>query len=74
MVSPQKSIRASQTCRIRSTTINLQRSTDWNIFGRIDVVATAQAKILPNDRTKTIYPFETAIVKAIHEADGQSLC
>ena len=70
MVSPQKYIRASQTCRIRSAKINLQRSTDWYIFGQIDVVA--QAKIVPNDRTKTTYPFETAIVKAIHEADGQS--
>jgi hemolysin D len=45
----------------------------WSIFGRIDVVATAQGKIVPNDRTKTIQPFETATVKAIHVADGQTV-
>lgn len=45
----------------------------WSIFGRIDVVATAQGKIVPNGRTKTIQPFETATVKAIHVADGQSV-
>lgn len=45
----------------------------WSIFGHIDVVATAQGKIVPNDRTKTIQPFETATVKAIHVADGQSV-
>jgi hemolysin D len=45
----------------------------WSIFGHIDVVATAQGKIVPNDRTKTIQPFETATVKAIHVADGQTV-
>ena len=45
----------------------------WSIFGRIDVVATAQGKIVPNGRTKTIQPFETATVKAIHVADGQTV-
>ncbi|MGL4407502.1 MAG: hemolysin secretion protein D, partial [Zoogloea sp.] len=32
----------------------------WACFGQIDVVATAQGKVVPNDRTKTIQPFETA--------------
>lgn len=45
----------------------------WAIFGRMDVVATAQGKIVPNDRTKTIQSFETASVKAIHVTDGQSV-
>jgi hemolysin D len=45
----------------------------WAVFGRIDVVATAQGKVVPNDRSKTIQPFETATVKAIHVADGQSV-
>lgn len=45
----------------------------WAIFGRIDVVATAQGKVVPNDRTKTIQPFETATVKGIHVADGQTV-
>ncbi|MEQ6342245.1 MAG: HlyD family type I secretion periplasmic adaptor subunit [Gammaproteobacteria bacterium] len=43
----------------------------WAVFGRIDIVATAQGKIVPNDRTKVIQPMETATVKAIHVADGQ---
>ncbi len=43
----------------------------WAIFGRIDVVATAVGKIIPNDRTKVIQPMETALVKAIHVRDGQ---
>ncbi|MBS3955097.1 MAG: HlyD family type I secretion periplasmic adaptor subunit [Methylomicrobium sp.] len=43
----------------------------WSVFGRIDVVASAQGKIVPNDRIKTIQSLETAIVKAIYVSDGQ---
>ncbi|AVR95889.1 HlyD family type I secretion periplasmic adaptor subunit [Pseudoduganella armeniaca] len=43
----------------------------WACFGHVDLVATAQGKVVPNDRTKTIQPFETATVKAIHVTDGQ---
>lgn len=45
----------------------------WSIFGRIDVVATAIGKIIPNDRTKVIQPMETAVVKSIHVRDGQTV-
>lgn len=45
----------------------------WAIFGRIDVVATAVGKIIPNDRTKVIQPMETAVVKSIHVRDGQAV-
>jgi len=45
----------------------------WSIFGRIDVVATAQGKIVPNEGSKLIQPIETAAVKAIHVVDGQSV-
>lgn len=45
----------------------------WAIFGRIDVVATAVGKIIPNDRTKVIQPMETSVVKAIHVRDGQEV-
>lgn len=45
----------------------------WATFGRIDVVATAVGKIIPNDRTKLIQPMETAVVKAIHVRDGQAV-
>ncbi|MDO8940150.1 MAG: HlyD family type I secretion periplasmic adaptor subunit [Methylicorpusculum sp.] len=43
----------------------------WAVFGRIDVVASAQGKIVPNDRIKTIQSLEAATVKAIYVTDGQ---
>lgn len=45
----------------------------WSIFGKVDIVATASGKIIPNDRTKVIQPMETAVVKAIHVRDGQAV-
>jgi hemolysin D len=45
----------------------------WSVFGHVDVVATAQGKVVPNDRTKTIQPFETATVKRILVSDGQKV-
>ena len=45
----------------------------WASFGHIDVVATASGKVVPNDRSKTIQPVETATVKAIHVTDGQQV-
>lgn len=45
----------------------------WAFFGEIDIVATAQGKIVPNDRTKVIQPIETATVEAIHVTDGQAV-
>ncbi|MDQ7990136.1 MAG: HlyD family type I secretion periplasmic adaptor subunit [Candidatus Dactylopiibacterium sp.] len=43
----------------------------WTLFGKMDIVATAPGKIVPNSRTKTIQPFERATVKAIRVQDGQ---
>ncbi|MBV8270741.1 MAG: HlyD family type I secretion periplasmic adaptor subunit [Cupriavidus sp.] len=43
----------------------------WSIFGKMDIVASAQGKIVPNDRTKLIQPLETSKVTAIHVIDGQ---
>lgn len=45
----------------------------WAVFGHMDVVAVAHGKIVPNDRTKVIQPFETATVKAIWVSDGQTV-
>jgi hemolysin D len=42
----------------------------WAIFGHVDIIATAQGKIVPTGRTKTIQPLETGIVSAIHVQDG----
>lgn len=43
----------------------------WAILGRIDIIAVAQGKIIPSDRSKVIQPLETGIIKVIHVRDGQ---
>jgi hemolysin D len=43
----------------------------WTYWGRIDIIATAQGKIQPRGRVKTIQPVETGKVIAIHAANGQ---
>jgi hemolysin D len=45
----------------------------WASFGTVDIVATAPGKIIPTGRTKTIQPFETGVVSAIHVRDGQTV-
>jgi hemolysin D len=45
----------------------------WATFGRIDIVATAQGKIIPNGYSKIIQPYEAGVVAAIHVQDGQSV-
>jgi len=43
----------------------------WAVFGKIDIVASAQGKLIPDDRSKVVQPMETASVAAIHVRDGQ---
>jgi hemolysin D len=43
----------------------------WASLGQIDIVASAQGKIVSNGRTKVIQPFETGVIRAIHVRDGQ---
>jgi hemolysin D len=45
----------------------------WATFGHVDIIATAQGKIVPTGRTKTIQPLETGIVTAIHVQDGDKV-
>ncbi len=45
----------------------------WAVFGHLDIIATAQGKIVPTGRTKTIQPLETGIVAAIHVQDGDKV-
>src|SRR5580704_17749631 len=45
----------------------------WASFGHVDIVASASGKTIPSDRTKTIQPFETGVVRAIHVTDGQNV-
>jgi hemolysin D len=43
----------------------------WSILGKVDMVAVSQGKVVPSGRSKTIQPFETGVVRAIHIRDGQ---
>lgn len=43
----------------------------WSIVGTIDIVATAQGKIVPSGRTKIVQPAETGVVRGIHVREGQ---
>jgi hemolysin D len=51
----------------------------WSIVGKVDVVAVAPGKIVPNGQSKVIQPLEAGIVKTIlvengqHVKEGQSL-
>ena len=45
----------------------------WACLGEIDVVASAQGKVVPSGKTKVIQPREVAVVKAIHVYDGQQV-
>ena len=45
----------------------------WAAFGKIDVVATAGGKIVPDSRSKLIQSIEAGTVEAVHVRDGQSV-
>ncbi|MFN3331460.1 MAG: HlyD family type I secretion periplasmic adaptor subunit [Caldilinea sp.] len=43
----------------------------WACFGYVDVVATAQGRVLPEGNIKTIQAPDQGVVRAIHVRDGQ---
>ena len=45
----------------------------WAWLGTVDIVAVAPGRIVPSGSTKTIQPFDTGVVRAIHIRDGQSV-
>lgn len=45
-------------------------SVTWACFGRVDVVAVAQGRVVVSDRSKLVQPLEAAVVRAIHVKDG----
>ncbi len=45
----------------------------WSIFGRIDIYATLQGKIIPVGNVKVIEPLMTSKVKAVHVRQGQDV-
>lgn len=42
----------------------------WAYIGKVDIVATASGRIVPQGKTKVVQPADTGIVTAIHVADG----
>ncbi len=45
----------------------------WSWYGKIDVVAVAQGKLIPSDRIKTIQPIEAAAIRTIHIKEGSEV-
>lgn len=45
----------------------------WATFGKIDIVAVSQGKVVPSERVKVIQPLETAVIESIHVKEGQSV-
>ena len=45
----------------------------WACFGKVEIVATGNGKVVPSGRTKVIQPFESGVVRAIHVRDGQEV-
>ena len=43
----------------------------WATFGWIDIVATAQGKIIASGYSKVIQPYETGVIASIHVIDGK---
>jgi hemolysin D len=42
----------------------------WACLGRIDVIATAQGKVVPTGRVKQVQPLEAGMISAINVKDG----
>ena len=42
----------------------------WACIGKVDIVATAGGRIVPQGKSKIVQPADTGIVTAIHVADG----
>lgn len=43
----------------------------WSCFGRVDIVASAEGKIIPSSRVKIVQPLAKGFVKSIHVKEGQ---
>ncbi len=43
----------------------------WSIIGKVDIVAVAQGKVVPDGQSKVVQPLDTGIVKAILVENGQ---
>lgn len=43
----------------------------WSYLGKVDEVAVARGKVIPDGRVKVIQPIEAGVIKAIHVQEGQ---
>jgi hemolysin D len=43
----------------------------WAAFGKVDIVAVAQGKIIPSGHSKLIQPLESGVVRRLHVREGQ---
>lgn len=48
-------------------------ATSWAFVGEIDIVATAQGKIIPSGHVKVIQPLEIGVVRKIHVKEGDEV-
>lgn len=63
----------SPTARVTTWTLlaGLAVAASWLTFGKIDVVASANGKLIPTDNVKLVQPAEAGVVRAIFVKDGQ---
>ena len=45
----------------------------WAVYGKMDIIATAQGKIIPSQRVKLIQPRDAGVIRAIHVKEGQAV-
>ncbi|MDQ7837511.1 MAG: HlyD family type I secretion periplasmic adaptor subunit [Thermodesulfobacteriota bacterium] len=45
----------------------------WSYLGRVDVVAVARGKVIPDGRIKIIQPIETGVIRTLHVKEGQRI-
>src|SRR6516162_8219743 len=62
---------ANRACHRRDHHLRFLPGAWLACIGSVDIVATAQGKIIPSGRTKLIQPFETGVERAIHVRNGQ---
>lgn len=55
----------------RSLMLLLVIGLTWACIGEINIVASAEGKIIPSSRVKQIQPLEKGVIKAIHVTEGQ---
>ncbi|NEU12782.1 HlyD family type I secretion periplasmic adaptor subunit [Methylobacterium sp. BTF04] len=45
----------------------------WASLGEVDIVATAQGRVIPTGKSKVVQPYETGVVRRIAVADGSTV-